>query len=401
MVYNTYLNWCDTEGIADPTDTFGVSMEPSGSGSGDEVLAITVTSTSTIMTTTQVSASTSAGTSASGSGGSSATGSLGGVNAIQLVPVQSAAPISSISGQALVVGSRAPSSVLASSGESVSSVPISGRPLVFQALQISGSAGPSRTVSSLASNQPSSAGSRSSASGSGSNAGSSSSGSPLRIASIAPTSTGGPPMTTLADIDLMATPSMTSGIASDRSFVSSGAVSALPSPLGPLDLSSNASTSTSALNAAIAFFSAVTVMSCEDACSVWKGLSNVGLRLDRRPFYKDCADRAQTCTQDTCICTAAGVSSAASCSSCVGSGSNGATPPDLQANYAAFTGNCTAEVGSLVSRLLQPHLNWLEDHMNWAVTRLTLLRVHPVVSARAGSRLSLRQSPRRCPRQGV
>ena len=58
---------------------------------------------------------------------------------------------------------------------------------------------------------------------------------------------------------------------------------------------------------------------------------------------------AQSCKDDSCICTDAALTSASSCSSCVGGALHGANYTQQMASYAAFSGNCSSEVSGLVS----------------------------------------------------
>ncbi|ORX35065.1 hypothetical protein BD324DRAFT_652783 [Kockovaella imperatae] len=320
MVYNTYLNWCDIEGVADPTDTFSVSVRQSGGGSGimsGIQAAQTVISTSTAVVTLTVSASESQAQGSSqassqlgsvGSSGvsslgfSSTTSLLGGVMAIGLgADNESSPPPSAV---VALIDPTQPSSKssLATMTSAIPSIGISSRPQIFLNAIGLDSSSTSSLPGSTASSFPSTASSPSEAE-------------PVS-SSILETSSGGVPMTALNGINLGALPS---GQAS---------ISALPSPMEEITMLGNGLGGSLALNAAIAFFSNVAVPGCDNQCSVWKGLSN-------------------TCTQDQCICTAAGVSSAASCSSCIGSGSNGQSPPAVQANYAAFMGNCSEGVGIL------------------------------------------------------
>ncbi|KAK1924575.1 hypothetical protein DB88DRAFT_486016 [Papiliotrema laurentii] len=96
----------------------------------------------------------------------------------------------------------------------------------------------------------------------------------------------------------------------------SNSTSASAKPSQPSDL---------ALGATLRFFGFDIDGKCDDSCSVWKSLAN-------------------TCKQDRCICTKAGISSAASCSQCLGSTTHGEAYQQQIGLYNAFTSNCTAYV---------------------------------------------------------
>ncbi|RSH95016.1 hypothetical protein EHS25_000101 [Saitozyma podzolica] len=86
------------------------------------------------------------------------------------------------------------------------------------------------------------------------------------------------------------------------------------------------STDTSALNASETFFALQVSSSCTSDCSTWQSL-------------------ASSCTDDTCICTDSALTSAASCSSCVGAaGQSDALEYTIQmAGYSQYQGNCSEE----------------------------------------------------------
>ncbi|OWZ80657.1 hypothetical protein C365_00480 [Cryptococcus neoformans Bt85] len=76
-----------------------------------------------------------------------------------------------------------------------------------------------------------------------------------------------------------------------------------------------------ALNSAHEFFNSDVLSNCSNDCKNWQRM-------------------AQTCTEDSCICTSDGLSAASTCSSCIGSQSSNSTT-QMRA-YAAFTSNCTS-----------------------------------------------------------
>ncbi|ODN89697.1 hypothetical protein L198_06388 [Cryptococcus wingfieldii CBS 7118] len=113
------------------------------------------------------------------------------------------------------------------------------------------------------------------------------------------------------------------GVVGPSATALSGQMSAAQTLSGAIFTQTSQNTSTTAaLDSAHAFFSIDIDASCSSDCDSWQQL-------------------AQTCTDDTCVCTSEGVSAASNCSSCIRSSSSSNSSSQL-ASYASFTSNCTS-----------------------------------------------------------
>ena len=289
-IYNTYLNSCAKEGVAAPTDTYHVEVQDSSYSSSSVAMVTSSPSTTTSTATVTSAPSTPVPVGSNGNG-----------------------PPSSSPGVELLVGS------------------------------------PTATTSSTEC-QDSSASSNTGATGATSDAGGAST-TLLGLVDLqgdSSSSDTGVPMTSLdLSTTLPPNPSLSS-IPSANSSLSLGGIVGI-SDLQNIPTEAGGSVNISALSASVAFFSGAIDPSCTQQCLVWQNLSTVGCTFQSHIPLTDTS--RQICQDDKCVCTANGISSAASCSSCVGSATHGSSYQTQQAAYGQYMANCSIEVGVVVSAI--------------------------------------------------
>ncbi|GFZ47118.1 hypothetical protein JCM24511_04860 [Saitozyma sp. JCM 24511] len=311
-VYNVFVRECDSEGLNNSTGTIGGGQGPatsSGYSSGSASSAGNSNSEGTV--TPATATATGAATSVITSAGST---SLAGVTSASATNAASAASASasatSVAGTATSVGGSFSSTSVASSSSNTG---------VQANEQTSGSMTLTASLSGLAS---STVGLQTAADFAEGGATGGTSG---VLASSVPSV----PIKTSSAALRAATGTGTSSNAllTAQTGLSSANLSA-SATLSSLAAQSSAAitTNTSALNASETFFALQVSSSCTSDCSTWQSL-------------------ASSCTDDTCICTDSALTSAASCSSCVGAaGQSDALEYTIQmAAYSQYQGNCSEE----------------------------------------------------------